>query len=163
MRFCRSSIILLSFTIFGFACAKEEETRSPSENVQQAASAYSIVGQKKLFTCQPTAFDRQSEYIWLFIESESGEVTVAISEITPLGEHGIYHNGLVRLRHVAMASSGSTLTFTTSGQSFGSYGDEYSGEGAELIKIDSDSLSGKVVDIKGYASYLDITCSKNLP
>ena len=122
---------------------------------------YSVEGREKLYICQPTAGDRQAEYIWVFRDSKTGEGALDVAQVKPNGEHGIHHRGLILLTRLTLVSEDNVLKLATNSRSFGSYSDDYDGLGTELMRIDTSTLTGEVLDIKGYTSSLGITCEKS--
>lgn len=152
----------VALVLLGVACGKKEKIPSPSENVRRSVEGYSVQGKEKLYSCQPTDGDRKAEYIWVFRDAKTGEGALYVAQVKPIGEHGIHHRGLIRLSRLTLVSADNALKLTTNSQSFGSYSRDYEALGAELIRIDSNTLTGEVVDIKGYASNLAVQCEKNL-
>ena len=151
----------VALVLLGVACGKKEKITSPSENVSRSVGSLTPEGQEKLYTCQPTAGDRQAEYIWVYTDAKTGEGALAVSEVKPIGEHGIHHRALILLTRLTIVSEDSVLKLATNSRSIGSYSRYYDGLVAELIRIDTSTLKGEVVDIKGYTSNLDIKCEKS--
>ena len=152
---------MMIFSLLGLACGKKEKITSPSENVRRSVDEYSAEGKEKLYICQPTAGDRQAEYLWVFRDAKTGEGALDVSQVKPNGEHGIQHRGLIRLTRLTVVSEDNVLKLAINSRSSGSYSRDYDRLGAELIRIDTSTLTGEVVDIKGYTSNLGIKCEKS--
>jgi len=148
--------------LLGVSCGDDKSlSPSPMENVKRSVDMFSIKGFDKLYTCNPTDDDRQDEYIWIFQDAESGAGALNVAQIQSKGDHGIHHLGLVLITHLDITFKEGSLAVVTNPGSRGSFDFAYD-TNTKLIHLDVDSLEGKVIDIKGYASELEIRCEKNI-